>query len=49
MLITRDDLQHIGDEETLMHFLQEKLNLPIQEGATLAQIAVPLPTRFPWT
>lgn len=46
MLITRDDLQRIGDEETLLHFLEEKLNLPIPEGATLAQIALPLPLPF---
>ena len=46
MLITRDDIQRIGNEETLMHFLQEKLNLPISEGATLAQIALPLPLSF---
>ena len=44
--ITRDDIQRIGDEETLLHFLQEKLNLPIPEGATLAQIALPLPLHF---
>ena len=29
MLITRDDIQRVGDEETLLHFLKEKLNLPI--------------------
>lgn len=46
MLITRDDIQRIGDESTLMHFLEEKLNLPISEGATLAQIALPLPLPF---
>ena len=44
--ITRDDIQSIGDEETLLHFLREKLNLPIPEGATLAQIALPLPLHF---
>ena len=32
MLITRDDIQHIGDEDTLLHFLQERLNLVIPEG-----------------
>lgn len=42
MLITRDDIQRIGDEETLLHFLGEKLNLPIPEEATLEQIALPL-------
>lgn len=46
MLITQGDLQRIGDEETLLHFLEEKLNLPIPEGATLAQIALPLPLPF---
>ena len=38
MLITRDDIQHIGDEDTLLHFLEEKLNLPIPEGTTLEDI-----------
>ena len=38
MLITRDDIQRIGDEETLMHFLEEKLDLPIPNGATFADI-----------
>ena len=46
MLITRDDIQYISDEETLIHFLEEKLNLPIREGATLEQIALPLPLAF---
>jgi hypothetical protein len=36
--ITRSDIQHIGDEETLRHFLEEKLNLPIPEGLTLEDI-----------
>ncbi|MDE0012032.1 MAG: hypothetical protein OXU36_12850 [Candidatus Poribacteria bacterium] len=44
--ITRDDIQRIGDAETLLHFLEEKLNLSIPEGATLAQIALPLPLPF---
>lgn len=44
--ITHDDIQRIGDEDTLLHFLQEKLNLSIPEGATLAQIALPLPLPF---
>lgn len=44
--ITCDDIQRIGDEDTLMHFLEEKLNLPITPGATLAQIALPLPLLF---
>ena len=46
MLITRDDIQCVGDEETLLHFLEEKLDLPIPEKATLAQIALPLPLPF---
>ena len=46
MLITRDDIQRVGDEATLMHFLKEKLNLPIPEKASLAQIALPLPLPF---
>ena len=46
MLITRDDIQRIGDEATLLHFLEEKLNLPIPEEASLAQIALPLPLPF---
>lgn len=46
MLITQDDIQRIGDEDTLLHFLEEKLNLPIWEEATLAQIALPLPLPF---
>lgn len=44
--ITRDDIQHINDEDTLIRFLEEKLNLPIPEEVTLAQIAVPLPLPF---
>ena len=43
MLITRDHIQRIGDEETLLHFLEEKLNLSLPEEATLAQIAFPFP------
>ncbi|RKU17023.1 hypothetical protein C6503_11620 [Candidatus Poribacteria bacterium] len=46
MLITQDDIQRIGDKDTLMHFLQEKLNLPIREEAKLEQIALPLPLPF---
>ena len=38
MLITRDDIQRIGDEETLLHFLEEKLNLPIPEGLPFEDI-----------
>ncbi len=44
--ITRDDIQRISGEEALLHFLAEKLNLPILEGTTLAQIALPLPLAF---
>ena len=40
MLITRNDIQRIGDEETLLHFLEEKLNLPIPEGKTLEDITI---------
>ena len=46
MLITRDHIQRIGDGDTLIHFLKEKLSLPIPEEATLAQIALPLPLAF---
>ena len=38
MLITRDDIQRIGDEDTLLHFLEEKLKLSIPEGTTLEDI-----------
>ena len=38
MLITCDDIQRIGDEDTLMHFLEEKLNLPIPENVSLKDI-----------
>ena len=38
--ITRDDIQRIGDEATLLHFLEEKLNLPIPEGLTLEDITI---------
>ena len=38
MLITREDIQRIGDEDTLLHFLEEKLNLPIPEGLPLEDI-----------
>lgn len=40
MLITRDDTQRVGDEETLLHFLEEKLNLPIPEGYSLKDITI---------
>ena len=38
MLITQDDIQRIGDEETLLHFLEEKLNLPIPPDLALEDI-----------
>lgn len=38
MLITRDDIQRIGDEDTLLHFLEEKLNLPIPKGLPFEDI-----------
>jgi len=44
--ITREDIQRIGDEDTLLHFLQEKLDLPIKEGTTLGQIASPMLSPF---
>ena len=44
--IRRDDIQRVGDETTLLHFLEEKLNLPISGETTLAQIALPLPLPF---
>ena len=37
-IITRDDIQSIGDAESLMQFLDEKLGLPIPEGLNLRQI-----------
>lgn len=40
MLITREDIQRIGDEETLLHFLEEKLSLPIPEGLPLEDITI---------
>ena len=40
MLITQDDIQPIGDEATLLHFLEEKLNLPIPEGLILEDITM---------
>ena len=36
--ITRDDIQRIGDEDTLLHFFEEKLDLPIPEGLPLEDI-----------
>ena len=40
MLITRDDIQRIGDKDTLLHFLEERLNLPIPEGFPLEDITI---------
>ncbi len=40
MLITRDDIQRVGDEDSLLHFLEEKLNLPIPEGSALEDITI---------
>lgn len=36
--ITRDDIQHISDQDTLMRFLAGKLNLPIPEGLALEDV-----------
>ena len=44
--ITREDIQGIGNEATLLHFLQEKLNLPIQGETILGQIASPMSSPF---
>ena len=38
--ITRDDIQRIGDEATLLHFLQDKLKLSIPEDLTLEDITI---------
>ena len=38
--ITQEDIQRIGDEETLLHFLEEKLNLPIPKDLTLEDITI---------
>ena len=45
-IITRDDIQSIGDEESLMQFLREKLALPIAEDATLESTALRLPLSY---
>ena len=37
--ITQNDIQHIEDENALIGFLKEKLNLPIPEDLTLAEIS----------
>ena len=37
--ITQNDIQHIKDENALIRFLKEKLNLPIPEDLTLAEIS----------
>ena len=45
-IITRDDIQGIGDAESLMQFLREKLVLPIAEDATLESTALRLPFSY---
>ena len=45
-IITRDDIQSIGDAESLMQFLREKLVLPIAEDATLESTAIRLPFSY---
>ena len=45
-IITRDDIQGIGDAESLMQFLREKLALPIVEDATLESTALRLPFSY---
>ena len=45
-IITRDDIQGIGDAASLMQFLDEKLGLPIREDAIFERIALPLPLPF---
>ncbi len=45
-IITRDDIQGIGDAASLMQFLDEKLGLPIREDAVFERIALPLPLVF---
>ena len=45
-IITRDDIQSIGDSESLMQFLREKLVLPIAEDATLESTALRLPFSY---
>ncbi len=45
-IITRDDIQSIGDAESLMQFLREKLVLPIAEDATLESTALRLPFSY---
>ncbi len=37
-IVTRDDIQSIGDAASLMQFLDEKLGLPIPEGLGLGEI-----------
>ncbi len=37
-IVTRDDIQGIGDAASLMQFLDEKLGLPIPEGLGLGEI-----------
>ena len=45
-IVTRDDIQGIGDAASLLDFLREKFALPIAEDATLEQIARPFPLPY---
>ena len=45
-IVTRDDIQGIGDAASLLAFLREKFALPIAEDATLEQIARPFPLPY---
>ena len=44
--ITQDNIQSINNSASLMHFLRERMDLPIPEKAALEQIALPLPLPF---
>ena len=44
--IAQDDIRDINNSISLMHFLEEKLSLPIPGEATLEQLALPLPLPF---
>ena len=44
--ITQDNIRDVNDSTSLMHFLGEKLNLPIPGETTLEQLALPLPLPF---
>ena len=45
-IVTRDDIQGIGDAASLLAFLREKFAVPIAEDATLEQIARPFPLPY---